>query len=97
MPPRRDVSAQGTVTESCSPPLISRAIARIAHQITEKTEARAGPRRGACPADFTGAAVRTGTLDPTSPRRPALAPHLGTGAHDAVTGRGRRPVRGALR
>lgn len=86
MPPRRDVGARGTATEACgerellTAAALARAIARIAHQITEKTElepARAEelvlpgiPTCGAHlarrhVAEFTGTAVRTGILDPT--------------------------------
>lgn len=81
MPPRRDVGARGTATEAggerelLTAAGLARTIARIAHQITEKTELRPAraeelvllgiPTRGAHVAEFTGTAVRTGTLDPT--------------------------------
>jgi pyrimidine operon attenuation protein/uracil phosphoribosyltransferase len=75
------VGVRGTATEAggkrelLTAADLARAIARIAHQITEKTElepARAEelvllclPTRGAHVAEFTGTAVRTGTRDPT--------------------------------
>lgn len=107
MPPRCDVGARGTATEAggerelLTAADLSRAIVRIAHQITETTElepARAEelvllgiPTRGvhlarrlaAHVAEFTGTAVRTGTLDPTLYRddlrrhpTPALEPTM---------------------